>query len=100
MIVLIAAETNTIAIMIPIATRTEVMAGIANKEMTTIPRIKEGMIGIVEIKEEATRMIGEAPMIEVTVTQTVTIVSVQEMTATGTLIATSEETDSNSSQEG
>jgi hypothetical protein len=97
MIVLIAVEMTIIAIMITNVARIVAMDGIVSKEMTIILKINEGMIGIVEIKEEATRTIGGMPMTEETVTQTVTTGSAQEMTATGNLTVTNEETDFNSS---
>ena len=92
-----------IVIMIMIGIMTEAIAEKANKEMTTIPKIKEGMIGIVEIKEgkigaaeikeEVIRKTGEIPMTDITIPLTATIETVKEMTGNRNMIATSEEID-------
>ena len=112
MIVLIA-DGIIIVIMIMIGKMTEAIAEKANKEMTTIPKIKEGKtgtveikegktgtaeikegkIGTAEIKEEAIQKTADTQMTGITSPQTGATETVSEMIATGNMIATSEEID-------
>ena len=102
MIVLIA-DGIIIVIMIMIGKMTEAIAEKANKEMTTIPKIKEGKTGTVEIKEgktgtaeikeEAIQKTADTQMTGITSPQTGATETVSEMIATGNMIATSEEID-------
>jgi CHASE2 domain-containing sensor protein len=55
-----------IVVMIMIGLMTEAMGEKANKEMSTMPNIKDEKIGIVEIKEEAIHKTGDTPMTTIT----------------------------------
>jgi hypothetical protein len=84
-----------IVVMIMIGIMTEAIAEKANKDLTTFPQIKEGMIGIVEIKEVAIQKTGDTQMTGITSPQTLATETDSEMIATGNMIAPMEGTDSN-----
>jgi len=55
-----------IVVMIMIGLMTEAIGEKANKGMSTMPKIKDEKIGIVEIKEEAIHKTGDTPMTAIT----------------------------------
>jgi len=92
MIVLIA-DGIIIIMMIMIGKITEAIAVTASKGGTTIPKINEEKIGMVEIKEAVIPKTGDNPMIAITNPPTGMKDIVKEMTATGIMIVPTDGTD-------